>query len=210
MKESRRAREVARTRADILEAAARAFVRSGFKAVTMQEIAKEAGYTAASLYGYFESKEEILAELRNLVLQELQASFESSFPEGLSFRQKLDLLFRRQVEIAKQRFEVMAMLHAGTLAGEIQAGNPDIQCQREVLYVDFIRSHATEEDLGGHAPEDIALAISGIGMAFFARWVRDPQPGWLESKLPFVLDLLFEGMASGKKEETSPARTLER
>jgi len=45
----RRAREIARTRQDILEAAARAFARNGYQAVTMQEIAREAGYTAASL-----------------------------------------------------------------------------------------------------------------------------------------------------------------
>jgi len=43
----RREREIARTREDIVEAASRAFVQIGVRDATMQDIAAEAGYTAA-------------------------------------------------------------------------------------------------------------------------------------------------------------------
>jgi AcrR family transcriptional regulator len=55
----RQQRNIARIREDIVEAAARAFSRHGHRRVTMQDIAREAGYTAASLYTYFRSKKEI-------------------------------------------------------------------------------------------------------------------------------------------------------
>ena len=51
--------EVARTREDILLAAARALGRRGFGSVSMQDIAAEVGFTAPALYAYFPGKEEI-------------------------------------------------------------------------------------------------------------------------------------------------------
>ncbi len=66
----RKQRFVARTRADILNAAARAFARTGYQSVTMRDIAREAGYTAAALYTYFENKQEIVAALVKLVVDE--------------------------------------------------------------------------------------------------------------------------------------------
>lgn len=200
MRESRKARELARTRKDILEAAARAFVQGGFRAATMQEIAKEAGFTAASLYSYFSSKEEILAELRQLLIQEMRASFETPCPDELSFRQKLELLFRRQAEVATERFELVALLHAGIHAGELPM-EEDIYCQREELFANFIRTHATKADIGEHTPEDVAIAVSGISLAFFSRWIRDPQADWLQAKFFVLLDLLFSGLRPRNGEE---------
>jgi TetR/AcrR family transcriptional regulator, repressor for uid operon len=47
----------------ILRAAERAFVRFGFHATTMQNVAEEAGMSAGNLYRYFRSKEAIVEEL---------------------------------------------------------------------------------------------------------------------------------------------------
>ena len=48
-------------RAEILEAAQRCFVRSGFHQASMQEICTEAGMSAGNLYRYFPSKEALIA-----------------------------------------------------------------------------------------------------------------------------------------------------
>jgi AcrR family transcriptional regulator len=50
-------------RAHILEAAERAFVRYGFHAATMTQVAEEAGMSAGNLYRYFPSKEAIVEGL---------------------------------------------------------------------------------------------------------------------------------------------------
>jgi AcrR family transcriptional regulator len=50
-------------RAQIVTAAQRAFVRFGFHATTMQNVAEEAGMSAGNLYRYFPSKEAIVEEL---------------------------------------------------------------------------------------------------------------------------------------------------
>jgi AcrR family transcriptional regulator len=48
-------------RNEILDAARRCFVRSGFHAASMQEICAEAGMSPGNLYRYFESKEALIA-----------------------------------------------------------------------------------------------------------------------------------------------------
>src|SRR5271170_1965319 len=53
----------AKRRARIVAAAERAFVRYGFHAATMQQVAEEAGMSAGNLYRYFRSKEAIVEEL---------------------------------------------------------------------------------------------------------------------------------------------------
>jgi TetR/AcrR family transcriptional regulator, repressor for uid operon len=53
----------AERRDQIVAAAERAFVRYGFHAATMQQVAEEAGMSAGNLYRYFPSKEAIVEEL---------------------------------------------------------------------------------------------------------------------------------------------------
>ena len=48
-------------RAEILDAAERCFIRSGFHQASMQEICAEAKMSPGNLYRYFPSKEAIIA-----------------------------------------------------------------------------------------------------------------------------------------------------
>lgn len=53
----------AKTRAALLDAAARVYARRGFDAATIDEIADEAGYTKGAVYDHFGSKERLLIAL---------------------------------------------------------------------------------------------------------------------------------------------------
>jgi AcrR family transcriptional regulator len=53
----------AKTRAELLRAAARLFVRKGFVATSLSEIAEEAALTKGAVYSNFESKEELFLAL---------------------------------------------------------------------------------------------------------------------------------------------------
>lgn len=53
----------ARTRAQLLDAAARVYARRGFDGATLEEVAAEAGFTKGALYGHFGSKENLLLAL---------------------------------------------------------------------------------------------------------------------------------------------------
>ena len=54
--------QVAENRSRILEAAGRLFRQKGFDAVTVAEVMKAAGLTHGGFYGYFKSKDDLIAE----------------------------------------------------------------------------------------------------------------------------------------------------
>jgi len=204
---ARRAREIERTRQDILEAAARAFVHSGFKAATMQDIAKEAGYTAASLYSYFSSKEEIFKGLHELVMDELSETLAGVLPEGLSFRQRLELVIQRQIEFASRRQDLFALLHRGGPVGDAQCAlqGEAILDRRVALLTEFLEQNSTEEERGGRTARETALLLFGFSFAFFFERMRAGRVEELQEQLPRLLDLLFYGLQGPPPETPPPA-----
>lgn len=79
----------ARTRRDLLRAASRLFVRNGFVATSLADIAEEAGLTKGAVYSNFESKEELFLALlegddgRPYAAQEELAPSDVSMIEGV-------------------------------------------------------------------------------------------------------------------------------
>jgi len=65
-------------RDEILEAAQRCFVRSGFHQTSMQEICAEAGMSPGNLYRYFPSKEALIAGIAERDRAEVGQSFASA------------------------------------------------------------------------------------------------------------------------------------
>src|SRR4051794_24769266 len=72
----------ARTRARLLEAAAKVFARRGFHAASVDEVAGEAGYSTGALYHQFKGKEDLfLALLEEHSAQQVQ-EYTQTFARG--------------------------------------------------------------------------------------------------------------------------------
>ena len=69
-------------RAEILAAAQRCFVRSGFHQTSMQEICAEAGMSPGNLYRYFPSKEAIIAGIAERDRAEVAQEFLKALRRG--------------------------------------------------------------------------------------------------------------------------------
>jgi AcrR family transcriptional regulator len=199
----RRKRAIARTREDILEAAARAFTKRGYQSATMRDIAKEAGYTAASLYTYFKSKQEILAGLAALVSAEFVTRFDEPLPSDLSFRQKLELLTQRQLANVERRRDLYALLMTLGPRQLCQPSCRDKHRQSPMWHLemqvaacaDWLRANASPADLGGRDPEVIARYVMSIGHGFLSHWVFTGPPGGSISKNAQLLqDLMLHGI----------------
>jgi AcrR family transcriptional regulator len=199
----RRKRAIERTREDILEAAARAFNKRGFQSATMRDIAKEAGYTAASLYTYFKSKQEILAGLATLVTEEFVKGFDEPLPAGLSFRQKLELVTQRQLANVERRRDLFGLLMTLKPALGCEPTSRD-KHRRSPLwhlelqvtaFAEWLRANATPEDLGGRAPELVARFLVSLGNGFLAHWVFTIPPGEpIGKNADLLLDLFLYGV----------------
>ncbi len=128
----RRAKERGETRVRILSAARDLFVRHGFEAVTMRQIADAVEYTAAALYVHFTNKHELIAALCQADFGLLREAERSA--EGIADPvERLGALGRGYVEFALEhphhyRFMFMtpppAMSEAQ--AKRMGCGNPEV------------------------------------------------------------------------------------
>lgn len=187
-RESRRAREIERTRQDILEAAARVFGQGGFHAATMQAIAREAGYTAASLYTYFESKEALHDALGAEVLQAMLATFDAPAPAGLTFPQRLELLVQRQLALAAGRLDALrVILEAGPPRDREQAAMAEVLQRLERFLAE-----AGKRELRC-PPREAALLLTGLLRVMVMGWVSgEPVPD-LARFASRLVDLFLHG-----------------
>lgn len=181
--ERRRERQMEEVRADILRSAARAFARQGYQASTMQQIAAEAGYSAGSLYTYFDSKEAIFETLLADVLDALYGCFEAPVKES-SLGDRLESLLRRLFQVAESRRDVFALYLRLTDGVELMTFRAKVPRERPeafaTAFASWLELHARPGELGKTSCDEAGRVLNGIGHAFVTHWLHDPKTSLVE------------------------------
>ncbi|RPE79880.1 TetR/AcrR family transcriptional regulator [Vulcaniibacterium tengchongense] len=141
-----------RTRTQIADAAAALFERYGYEAVTMEQIAAEAGVARGTLYNHFAVKEAVLAEWMHARLAQ-------------------DLAPLMAQALAKPSF-------AARVATVLEASAQWWEDHRQYAapYLRF-RFQAVRDGAGGHDGSDLVAAYAGlIDAAQRSREIRDDVP----------------------------------
>ena len=201
----RREREMAHARADILDAAVKAFCRAGLHNTTMQDIAREAGYTAASLYTYFKSKQEIVDAMLNQLTEEYIQVFDEPVPGGLTFRQRFELVLRRHLDQVEKRREVFTSFLTeqadGGICGSEDHGrtfhtNFERRIQRLAKWLD---DNAKADDLGGIRPEIAARLLFGMAFGLFHTMKEPAEEQSFVEYAPLLTEFFFHGVGGKPK-----------
>jgi len=86
-------------RQQIMDAAKKVFAARGFGGATIESIAEEAEFSPATLYLYFNSKDDLFASLNLTMLQQLTSKMEHVRDQALSPQKKIDELARALYEV---------------------------------------------------------------------------------------------------------------
>jgi AcrR family transcriptional regulator len=201
----RREREIAHARTDILDAAVRAFAHLGLHKTTMQDIAREAGYTAASLYTYFKSKQEIVDAVFNQLTEEYIAVFDQPLPSGLTFRQKFELVLHRQLELVQKRRNVFNSFLSEEAGGGVcgpdghsSAFHTNFERRIQRL-TKWLQDHAVPEDIGGHKPDMVARMLFGMAFGLLHQWDESTEDGSFVDYAPIITEFFFHGTSGSPK-----------
>lgn len=185
-----------RMRYEIVQAAAGAFARRGFRATTMNEIAAAAGYTAASLYTYFKSKDEIFVALFQELVAEMLSTFDEPVPSGLDFGQRVELLLLRQYELAERRRDAFFLLISNMSEMPKGCGAPaDGHQQFHRRFTEWMRENATAKDLGETSVDDAARVLMGVSQIWFKEWLLGVRKGRLSDAAPVVTSFFLRGVS---------------
>ncbi len=105
-------------REDILAAAAQLFETKGFAAATTREIAAGSGLQQGSVYHYFKSKDDMLAELLDRTLEPALAFARWLDPQSAAPEEKLYLLaFQDTINICSGPHNLAALMHLPEVSG---------------------------------------------------------------------------------------------
>jgi AcrR family transcriptional regulator len=162
-------------RRDQLLLVARAiFAERGFQATTMDDIAKEAGFTKPILYQYFESKTELYREIVNQTAQKLMNSLRTAVDEVESPRAKIEVAFRVYFEMVVSETDAFRILfihsHEGETRGDLRAV--------ELGWVSFLEPLIAVRIKPDHRRQ-LAAGVVGIAEGAATAWlIQQEGKGW--------------------------------
>jgi AcrR family transcriptional regulator len=144
----RKAPEVRRQQ--ILEAAAELFIERGISSTSMAQVAGAAGVAKGTPYLYFESKDELLSELRTRYLDEWYSFAEVLRQDGISQRDRLRNFLRAIYEFHCAKIELHHLLFSGE-------GEDDLFGKTSKLLSEFL-----EEGKANGATENVEVTATFV------------------------------------------------
>jgi len=154
-------------RRQILEAAERLFAKAGYRGTTMEDVAREVGFTQPALYRYFSSKRELFLAALSLRQDDIRDRYQQALAGPGPALAKLRSLVRTTVELANENPD-MGRLRLQAIA---EADELDIRDGVRETVDALLRAHQAlfdraKEEGSVHAGVDSQAAASGLaGMA---------------------------------------------
>jgi TetR/AcrR family transcriptional regulator len=176
----------------ILDAAAKSFSLFGYKATTMDQVAKLANVGKGTIYNFFKNKEDLFHEIVSSLIAEMKEAAEQSFDEEDSFVEKVHralyqvLDFRRKHQLTIKLFQEAR-----------EMGTPAVlevmdKIERSILdYIrDKIEMGIKHGEIKNCSPEVTAFVILKTYISLIFDWERDHEP--LEKdEIARLFDLYF-------------------
>ena len=178
-------------REQLLLVARSIFAERGFQATTMDDIAKEAGFTKPILYQYFESKTELYREIVNQTAQKLLNSLRSAVVEVDAPRSKIEVAFRVYFEMVVSETDAFRILfihsHEGETKGDLRAV--------ELGLVSFLEPLIAVRIKPDHRRQ-LAAGVVGIAEGAATAWlIQQEGKGW-PTPAPGVAERLAQRSAT--------------
>ncbi|MBC7350600.1 MAG: TetR/AcrR family transcriptional regulator [Candidatus Aminicenantes bacterium] len=94
----------------MLQAAERVIVRRGFRSATMDEIAREAGFSKATLYKYYRNKGQIFLGIILQYIEDIKDRLQAIQASGLTPEDKLQEMIQAVIEIQNSKENISRLL----------------------------------------------------------------------------------------------------
>ncbi len=149
---------------EVLDAALRLFVRNGFAATKVEEIATDAGLSKGAIYRYFSSKEEIFEQLVKRALAPVaQASTElahtSTQPPPMLLKAIMTMVMNRMADPDTMALPRLVLMEAGRFPALAQAYRRQV-IDRAIDALETILQRGIDE--GIFRPVDTRLTVRNV------------------------------------------------
>jgi len=196
---SRKEREAAWRRSEVIEAAGRLFASKGFEATSLQEIAEASEFSIGTLYNFFENKEDLYfavieADMGALYAQAQRAMSASEGPEA-----KLEAFVRTHFAHFQERKDVIRRFWqetgggAWTVKERLWKRLHDGECLPVELLIPVFDEAKAIGQVQDVDSRELATVFHLTSLAYFILWFRSDQGTDLVAKTSTVVSRFFEG-----------------
>lgn len=162
----------------ILDAATKSFGLFGYKATTMDQVAKLANVGKGTIYNFFKNKEELFSEIVTTLIQEMKSAAEDAIDPSRTFFENAHQALYRILEFRKQHQLTIKLFQE-----EKEIGTPAVQeeMQRmENAIIAFIQKQIEEATNKGELKpcdsEMTAFVMLKLYIALIFDWEKNHEP----------------------------------
>lgn len=162
----------------ILEAATKSFSLFGFKATTMDQVAKLANVGKGTIYTFFKNKEELFDEIISGLIFEMKAAADEAIDPALHFHENLHRALFKMIEFRSQHQLMIKLFQE-----EREMGTPAVQeviAKFEQTIISYIKEKliigVERKEIESCDPEITAFIIIKMYIALIFDWEKRHVP----------------------------------
>jgi AcrR family transcriptional regulator len=181
----------------ILEAASKSFALFGYKATTMEQVAKIAGVGKGTIYTFFANKEELFDAIMSEVIQEMKGIADTAVREENSFFENLQRALDEILSFRSNHELLIKLSHEINEMGTPKAQEGMKKLENAILgfLEKNVRRAIDQGDIRPCEPHVAAFVMMKLYVSFVYDWDRNHEPFTKEKISELYRVYLFEGLA---------------
>ncbi len=185
-------------RQEILKAATKSFSLFGYKATTMEQVAKLANVGKGTIYTFFKNKEELFDEIITKLISDMEEAATKAIDENKSFRENLHQALYKMLEFRLEHQLTIKLFQEGR-----DIGTPVVQEvmqkleQSILLFIqEKIKRAIQKGEIKQCDPEITAFIILKLYVALIFDWEKHRKP-LDKAEIANLLELyIFHGLSN--------------
>ncbi|WP_213526336.1 TetR/AcrR family transcriptional regulator [Paenibacillus sp. J31TS4] len=184
----------------IVEAAGKSFSLFGYKATTMDQVAKIANVGKGTIYTFFSNKEELFDEIMRNFIAEMKDIAERKIEQGAPFLDNLNRVLFEMLDFRKTHELTIKLSHEVMELGTPAAQDGMRKVEQAILaYLrGYIEEAVAQGDLRACDPEKTAFVMLKLYIALVYDWERSHSPLSKQEIAELFQLYLIEGLAPAR------------
>ncbi|MBS4207904.1 TetR/AcrR family transcriptional regulator [Bacillus sp. FJAT-50079] len=181
----------------IIDAATKSFSLFGYKATTMDQVAKLANVGKGTIYTFFSNKVELLDEIVTSLIKEMKAAAEETIRDDQSFYTNVNRAIYRLLAFKNEHQLTIKLFHE-----EKEIGTPEVievMAKVENAIIHYIKEKVQEaidkDEIKDCDPEMTAFIMLKLYITFVNDWEKNHQPLSKEEITSLFEFYLFRGLS---------------
>ncbi|MBD8036521.1 TetR/AcrR family transcriptional regulator [Solibacillus sp. A46] len=188
-------------RHEILLAATKSFTLFGYKATTIEQVAKIANVGKGTIYTFFKNKEELFQEVVFHLINEMKHETDKLIDANASFMQNAHTALMKMLQFRERHLLFAKLIEEETALGTPEVQQMLLQIESEIIsYVSMrIRNGIAKDEIIDCNPEHVAFLLFKSYLAFIVDWqLTHNEPLNEQEILTLFSETLFRGLAKKK------------